>query len=104
MSLEDDLRRIVRDEVRAAVAELREALAAPAVNPTLLSVSDVARSCQVRTKTVIAWISSGALTARKAGRKWVVTPEDLERFLSSKISASDESDDAAVVRILSRRS
>lgn len=105
MSFEDTLRSIVREEVRAAVDELRQAIALPASPaPTLLTVADVARSCQASAKTVVAWISSGRLPARKAGRKWLVQPADLDRFLAGSAASSPASDDAAaVVRILSKR-
>jgi hypothetical protein len=104
MSMADEVRAIVRAELAAAVAEIKAALAPQAsAAPALLTVADVARSCQTREKTVLTWIAAGRLAARKAGRKWVVVPADLERFLASETAAAPASDDAAVVRILSRR-
>lgn len=104
MTLEETLRTIVRDEIRAAVDALKAELGAPARGPApTLTVADVAGACHAQTKTVLSWISAGKLKARKAGRKWVVLPADLERFLANETPSVDASDDETVVRILSRR-
>lgn len=101
MSFEDTLRAIVREELRTALAELQSAQPAPRLE--LLLVADVARACKVAPKTVTGWISSGRLAARKAGRKWVVLPADLERFLARQPSTPEQHDDERVTHILSRR-
>jgi excisionase family DNA binding protein len=85
MTLEETLRAIVREELRTALAELRTFAAAPqpAASPALLTVEQVAeRAGGVTATTVRAWIDSGKLTARRAGHRWVVRTEDLERFLA----------------------
>lgn len=43
--------------------------------PDLLEVADVMAMYHVERKTVYRWIKSGRLKGRKAGRKWLFTPE-----------------------------
>lgn len=83
MSLEDTLRLILREEIRAAV---REELASvrPTANPAsdeTLTVEEVAADCAVHAQTVLLWIRSGRLSAKKPGRRWVVRRADLRSFL-----------------------
>jgi len=89
-TIEEIIRAVVREELAELRAELR-ALAAPRVEPVAspaqelpLTVEEVAkRAGGVRPETVRAWISDGKLPAGRAGHRWVVRRDDLERFLSS---------------------
>jgi excisionase family DNA binding protein len=73
-------------------------------SPSLLSVDQVAERCHVTAKTVRCWIQSGSLGARRAGgRRYVVTPGDLERFLAQDSPQGAVPDvGREVSRILSR--
>lgn len=76
----------MREEVKAAVAELRELLTskrADAGDRPFLTVDQVAaRAGNVKPETVRRWIDSGQLKARRAGHRWLVSPGDLEDFLA----------------------
>jgi excisionase family DNA binding protein len=84
-SIEDTIRQVVREEVRAALEEHipRHALNEPKSAPsTLLTVEQVAERCHATPKTVRGWIRDRHLPARKAGgRRYLVDLADLERFL-----------------------
>ena len=49
--------------------------------PELLEVKDVCELYHVEKKTVYRWITSGKLEGKKAGRKWLFTPEAVEAVL-----------------------
>jgi len=90
MSLDLAVRALLKDVVREVLREERgqdAARAEPAAPPAateLLTVEAVAGRCSVSRETVRNWIHSGALVARRAGRKLVVKPDDLERFLAAR--------------------
>lgn len=104
MTLEDSLRSIVREEIRAALREEGAARATPppAIRPKLLTTVAIAGMCDVTPDTVRNWISSGKLQAKKRNRSFVVEPAELERFLS-KAPATDIDDDERLKLILGRR-
>jgi len=89
-TIEETIRQVVREEVRAALEEHipRIAPAEPKPPPSpLLTVEQVAERCHAKPKTVREWIRSGRLQARKAGgRRYLVALADLERFLLSGAS------------------
>lgn len=92
MSIEETIRRVVREEVRAALEEHIPRLAPAEPKPPppspLLTVEQVAERCHAKPKTVREWIRSGRLHAGKAGgRRYLVTLMDLERFMRSGASA-----------------
>src|SRR4051812_9548348 len=86
-TIEETIRQVVREEVRAALEEHipRRAPAEPARLPlALLTVEQVAERCRAKPKTVREWIRRGVLPAAKAGgRRYLVSPADLDRFLAS---------------------
>ncbi len=89
MSLDDTLRLIVREELRAALKDIQVAPSSTSPGPTakgagavMMTVGDVAECCQVRPETVRSWIHSGELIARKTGRHLRVKPSDFEAFLA----------------------
>lgn len=47
-----------------------------------LTAEEVAETLKVHRETVLRWLRCGKLTASKPGRKWLVNPQDLERFLA----------------------
>ena len=52
--------------------------------PTYLNVPQVARMLKVNIQTVRAYIRSGELSAAKVGRSYVVTREDVDRFIEKR--------------------
>lgn len=88
MSINDEIRAVVREELRSVLAELRSLLAVAAPAPTsdaLLTVEQVATRCGgVEPETVRGWIHKGGLRARRppGSRLLLISPADLERFLA----------------------
>ncbi len=85
MSFDETVRLIVREEVRAALKDLRVAsppALATADAGTLMTIGDVANHCQVRPETVRGWIHAGRLITRKTGRFLRIKPSDFEAFLA----------------------
>src|SRR3954470_4885478 len=89
-TIEETIRQVVREEVRAALEEHipRRAPAEPKRSPlALFTVEQVAERCHAKPKTVREWIRRGVLPAAKAGgRRYLVSPADLDRFLTSGAS------------------
>ena len=52
--------------------------------PTYLNVPQVARMLKVNIQTVRAYIRSGELSAARVGRSYVITPEDVDRFIEKR--------------------
>ena len=71
----DDIRAIVREEVRAALK---------AAGPEVLSTEQAAELAGVTAKTVRTWIEEGKLAAGHRGRLRAVRREDLMRFLAGE--------------------
>lgn len=72
------LHELVRSEIRAAMSE------APIRNghDGYLSVTAAARHASVAPGTIRAWIRTGRLPAKRAGRVFRVGRDDLERFMA----------------------
>ncbi len=106
MTLDDMLRGILRDEIRAVVREeLKSQLPAKQAAPpsgALLRTEDVAATCQVEPDAVRSWIRSGRLVARKAGGHYLVRPADLERFLENEKSPTSLSGEEHMAQIMTR--
>ena len=81
--LEEVIRAIVREEVRAAVAEVltRNAPARGADDGGYLSIAGAARFASVAPGTLRRWIRTGRLPVRRAGRVYRVARAELEAFL-----------------------
>ncbi len=105
MSIEDDLRRIVREELVSALAELRTtSSSSPASADALLTVEQVAeRAGGVSAETVRHWINTKQLRARRAGHRWVVRPLDLEQFLSRDGDDADEPEREQHLQLVAKR-
>lgn len=52
--------------------------------PTYLNTPQVARMLGVNIQTVRAYIRSGELSAARVGRRYVVTTEDVDRFIDAR--------------------
>lgn len=50
--------------------------------PAILSTADAAQRAHRAEKTVLGWIRSGSLPAKKRGRSWAIRREDLDAYLS----------------------
>lgn len=46
-----------------------------------LTPEEVAERCRVVRRTVYDWLREGRLQGRRAGRKWLISDADVERFL-----------------------
>ncbi|WP_373047221.1 helix-turn-helix domain-containing protein [Vulgatibacter sp.] len=79
----DELREIIREELRAAQAA---PAAAPPSRDGYLSVPAAAKYASVSAETIRDWIASGRLPRRKAGRHYRVSRDDLDRVLSERPS------------------
>lgn len=84
MSMAEEIRAIVREELKPVLDALREAAPTKASVPVaLLTVQQVAEQAGgVSADTVRSWIASKHLRASRAGHRWLVTPADLELFLA----------------------
>ena len=114
MFLDDALRRIIHDELRAVLREeLANLLPRAQPQPTrtndpnaLLTVDDVAERCGVRVTTVRTWIKDGALAAlRLSGRHYRMREADVEAFLSKQgggAAAAGADVNASVERVLAK--
>lgn len=106
MSIEDDIRRVVREEVRAAV---REALAdvgkalTPPVDDGYLSVEKAAELAEVHPDTIRAWIKAGRLVRHQAGRELRVRRSELHAFLACEKASERATPEAEAAGILARR-
>lgn len=104
MSIDDQIRQAVRDElkdipelIRSAVLEavtkvvvLRQP---PATKPgSMLSVADIVTATGVNVKTVRRWLKEGHLKAGWAGTKRVIDPVDFKLFLEARHTKADASD------------
>ncbi len=52
--------------------------------PTYLNVPQVAKMLKVNIQTVRAYIRSRELSAARVGRSYVITPEDVDRFIEKR--------------------
>lgn len=87
MSLEAELRSLVRDEVRDVLREELQVLLQDRggirnAAEAYLSIAKAARVADVAPGTVRAWIRSGRVESRRAGRVLRVSRTELERFMA----------------------
>lgn len=83
--VQNAVRQVVREEIRAALQEFVSAKSPEPVRESnaLLTVEQVATQCGNATvETVRGWIHSKKLTAHKPGHRFLVHPDDLKRFLA----------------------
>lgn len=109
MVMEDAFRGIIQEELAKVVAAVREEVrkaqadlpAAKAPVAPLLNMKQVAARLGVEAPTVRAYIDQGLLVGSKVRTRWMVRPEDLEAFCSSKKERAPSNDDQ-LTRILRR--
>ncbi len=75
------VRSVVREEIRAALKDLRSGDSAEAIE--VYDVEGVAALCHVKEPAVRGWCRSGKLVAKKVGRGYLVEKAALQRFLST---------------------
>lgn len=108
MSVDETIRQLLRQELRAIIREevapLLNAHSAPGTTESAyFNVKQVAEQCRVSVKTVRSWIQSGRLKSNRAGaRNYLVARTDMERFLSRPDDNGAPAVDAQVVSILSK--
>ena len=90
-ALENVIRALVREEVRAAVAEVLTRNAAPVVAQEggYLSISGAAAFAAVHPGTLRRWITTGRLPVRRAGRVYRIARAELEAFLEREGRSAD---------------
>lgn len=94
--IRDTVRNVVREELRAALAELK-----PRAPGEYLTVVQAAEAAQVAEDTVLRWLGNGRLKGSRAGARWRVRRDDLERFLSEP-AESELTAEQAVAKALGR--
>jgi excisionase family DNA binding protein len=83
MSLEDEIRRIVREEL----AKLKPANdGAPG---DYLSVAEAAALARVSPYTIRRWVKAGAITRHEAGARVLVRRDELEKHLACDVVPID---------------
>jgi len=81
-----NIRRIVREEVRAALAEAVEsgAMAKEESGADYLSIDEAAKIARLHHTTLRDWIKDGSLKAFRAGRVYRIRRSDLDERLTAK--------------------
>lgn len=97
----EDLREVVREELRAALAGFHPAAELKPLD--LLDVGGVAALCPgVTLATVRGWCRSGKLVAKRVGRGYLIERGALYRFLSVIQPVADDEPKEETRRILAR--
>ncbi len=55
-------------------------------NDKLLTPADIAKSLQVKERTVVRWLRIGQLRGFKIGKEWRVSVNDLEALLEASVN------------------
>ena len=104
-----NIRRIVREEVRAALDGVAQsgAMAKPELGTDYLSIEEAAKIARLHHTTIRDWIKDGSLKAFRAGRVYRIRRSDLDERLTAKAAdpvASDIEDriNAIVAKRLAR--
>jgi excisionase family DNA binding protein len=81
-----NIRRIVREEVRAALSEAVEsgAMAKEESGADYLSIDQAAKIARLHHTTLRDWIKDGSLKAFRAGRVYRIRRSDLDERLTAK--------------------
>jgi len=87
MNISDEIRAIVREEIRAALADLRGPLAA-APEPDLIALGEVRHWVQVSKTTLKTWIKAGRLPKYGQGRMLRVKLAEVRAVLESRTTAT----------------
>lgn len=82
-----NIRKIVREEVRSAIADLTQHSAAkPDTGTDYLSIDEAAKIARLHHSTIREWIKDGSLKAYRAGRVYRIRRADLDERLTSKVA------------------
>ena len=83
-----NIRRIVREEVRGALAEMLEKPPATAeeASQEYLSIDEAATIARLHHSTLREWIKDGSLKAYRAGRMYRIRRADLDDRLTAKVA------------------
>jgi excisionase family DNA binding protein len=83
-----NIRRIVREEVRSALAEFVEKSPASSTEgtPEYLSIDEAAGIARLHHSTLREWIKDGSLKAYRAGRVYRIRRADLDERLTAKVA------------------
>ena len=83
MMIEQALRSMIREELRAVIGELREVERAPAAHAEPLTVKEAAAIARVTEKTIRNWLAAKELTTFHAGRQLRVDRRELASFMAT---------------------
>ncbi len=81
-----NIRRIVREEVRAALADSMQQTAAPQHESDYLSIDEAAKIARLHHSTIREWIKDRSLKAFRAGRVYRIRRADLDERLTAKVA------------------
>lgn len=101
----EELQRLIREEVRAAVEEAGVRSAAPE-ETVYLSVAAAAKRAGCSADTIYEWLKSGRLRHRRVGSgrgHFRITIADLDRAMQPEASVPVDDPDALADQILARR-
>lgn len=95
MTLEDTLRRLIREELLAIkqdiLAELRRSL--PAANTATreyLTTEEAAELARVTPATIREWVHIGALRERRAGQRLLIKASELHAHLAGDLEPDED--------------
>lgn len=99
----EGLRLLIRQEVRALLAEERPA--SPAAVEGFIGAAEAARRAGVEAATVRGWVKAGILTATKVPgvRGWKIKPSDLAAFLAGVQAGGEPHNSPAPVDLAGER-
>lgn len=96
--IRDTVRAVLREELRSALAEFKAR--APG---EYLTVAQAAEVAQVAPDTVLRWLGNARLKGSRAGARWRVRRDEIDRFLSEPQKSGLTPEEAAA-RALARHS
>jgi excisionase family DNA binding protein len=95
------VREVVRDEVRAALADAQHDRRNRAfAGDEYLPIARAASIAAVAPGTIRAWIRAGRLEARRAGRVYRIARSELDAFLARSAAERGDVDVRAIARTL----
>jgi excisionase family DNA binding protein len=99
-ALEALLRRVVREEIDAALS--RHIATAPSPPPTYTTVEQAATALMVAPKTVRAGVQRGKLRALRVGRQLRIPRQELDRFPTGGVDSTPVDTDKVANTVLMR--
>ncbi len=96
--LEGVVRKVIREEVEAALAKLD----LRATGADYLTIEEAALVAKAHHQTVREWVRSGALKSSRPNRHYLIRRSDLDAFISSAPRAGGVTVDDEYERLLSR--